>query len=448
MRHIQIREWDSIAIGEGGVTEAQADALHLAAMAAARRMKLQQTAVLERGYHSLRSRQVCGVLIAGGVHLEILPKLEDATGQLRETLVHMLAVAYDLPLSEGEMAALSVQNHSLIDTFIHLFLSRLNEQTRQGLMRLYIGAEDVLPKLRGRLDFRQQIQRQMGNPSKLHCRYEELSEDIALNRIFKACIMKLRLLVRSARTRRLLEELTQRFADIHPSTAPLIEKVQWNRMSARFETAHQLAIMLLRALSQSTTSGNGQGIALLFPMNDLFEKYVGRSLQHVLPSSTVNLKDKSHHLLTNKTFALKPDIVIDTESGPLVIDTKWKDLDWDGSKLKVQIGDLYQLAAYAAAYQGKRVILLYPADEALPDPKRWTYEATGVVVEIRQIKLSQMMQQTAWQELARILVSPLPNLLCKELPVAFRDYPYRTESEERQDQSFSSSGFNHPNHLQ
>lgn len=409
MRHIQIKEWDSIAIGGGGITGEQADALHLAAVAAARRMRLQQTAVMERGYQSLRSRQVCGVLIAGGVHLEILPKLEDSTGQLRKILVHMLAVAYDLPFSEGEMATLDVQNHSLIDTFIHLFLSRLNEQTKQGLMRLYIGAEDVLPKLRGRLDLRQQIQSRTGNPSKLHCRYEELSEDIALNRIFKACILKLRLFVRSARSRRLLEELTHRFADIPASRAPLTEAVHWNRMSARFENAHQLAVMLLRALSQSTTSGNGRGIALLFPMNDLFEKYVGRSLQHVLPPHTVKLQQKLHHLLTYKMFTLRPDLVITTESGPLVIDTKWKDVDWDGRKINVQIGDLYQLAAYAAAYQGKRVMLLYPTDEAHPSPILWTYEATGVVVEIRQIKLPHMMQQTAWRDLAQTLMIPMWN---------------------------------------
>jgi len=410
MRHIQIREWDSIDIGEGSITEPQADALHLAAMAAARQMKLQRTAVLERGYHSIRSRQVCGVLIAGGVHLEILPKLEDSTGQLRETLVHMLAIAYDLPLFEGEMANIGVQNQSLIDTFIHLFLFKLNEQTKRGLMRLYVGAEDVLPKLRGRLDLRQQVQRRVGNHSKLHCRYEELSEDIALNRIFKACLIKLRVFVRPARTQRLLEELTHRFTNIPASTAPLTETVQWNRMNVRFKIAHQLATMLLRALSQSTTSGNGPGIALLFPMNDLFENYVGRSLQHVLPPSTVNLQHRSHHLLTNKTFILRPDIVIETESGPLVIDTKWKDLGSEVSKLKVQIGDLYQLAAYAAAYRAKRVVLLYPTDEALSDPKHWIYDATGVVVEIRQVKLSQMMQQTAWRDLAKTLVSPLPNL--------------------------------------
>lgn len=388
MRHILIREWENLPIGPGGITEDQADALHLAALAAARRLKLPHYAVLERGYNCLRSRQVCGVMIAGGVHLEILPKLEDTTGNLRKTLVHMLAVACDIPIAEGHVARLDMQNQSLLDTFVHLFLMRLNEQARQGLMRHYATAEDVLPKLRGRLDLRQQIQRRSGNPTKLHCRFEELSEDIALNRVFKACLESLRFVARSGRTRRALDQLSARFAAIPASRAPVSETVQWNRMNARFRSAYDLAIMLLTAFSQSTTTGSGAGIALLFPMNDLFERYVGRSLQRVFPPGAVSLQDRKHHLLVGNAFLLKPDIVITAPSAPVILDTKWKDVEWEGGRPAVQSADLYQMAAYAQAYKAQQVILVYPSNGTVMAPKKWCYEATGVEVILLQVSLS------------------------------------------------------------
>lgn len=389
MRHILIREWENLPIGPGGITEDQADALHLAALAAARRLKLPHYGVLERGYNCLRSRQVCGVLIAGGVHLEILPKLEDTTGNLRRTLVHMLTVAFDIPIAEGHVAELDVQNQSLLDTFVHLFLTRLNEQARQGLMRHYVETEDVLPKLRGRLDLRQQIQRRSGNPTKLHCRFEELSEGIALNRVFKACLERLRFVARVARTRRVLEQLCARFAAVPASGAPLRETVQWNRMNARFRSSYDLAIMLLTAFSQSTTTGSGAGIALLFPMNDLFERYVGRSLQRAFPPGAVSLQDRKHHLLTGNAFLLKPDIVITTFGGPVILDTKWKDAAWEGGKPQVQSADLYQMAAYAQAYKAQRVILVYPSGGSGMARKKWRYEATGVEVILLHLSLAE-----------------------------------------------------------
>lgn len=387
MRQILIREWETLPIGPGGITADEADALHRAAHSAANRLKLQHFAVLERGYNCLRARQVCGVLIAGGVHLEILPKLEDSSGNLRKTLVRMLACAYDLPIAEGQMAALGVQDHSLLDTFMHLFLTRLSEQTKQGLMRHYVATEDVLPLLRGRLDLRQQLHRRPGNPSKIHCRFEELSEDTPLNQVFKACLNQLRLVVRSNRSRRLLDQLATRFATIPASTSPLKTSIHWNRMNNRFRPAYDLAIILLNALSQSTTTGNSSGIALLFAMNDLFERYIGRTLQRALPAGSVSLQDKTHHLLTGKKFVLKPDIVITSNNGPIILDTKWKDLDWDSNQPNIKSSDLYQLAAYAAAYKSQRVILIYPADRPAPAPTTWSYDATSVEVIICQVNL-------------------------------------------------------------
>ena len=60
-------------------------------------------------------------------------------------------------------------------------------------------------------------------------------------------------------------------------------------------------------------------------------------------------------------FNLQPDIVIETQAGPIVLDTKWKELDHeDGRKLGVTQTDVYQILMYGQAYNAERLVLLYP----------------------------------------------------------------------------------------
>jgi len=158
-----------------------------------------------------------------------------------------------------------------------------------------------------------------------------------------------------------------------------------------------LARMLLEAEWQNTSSGHGTGISLLFPMNLLFERYVARWLQRVLPPGSVSVQQRQHTLLQHGAYPLIPDIVIDTPDGPLVIDTKWKDLgEQPGSTPNVSQADLYQLASYGAAYNASRVILLYPGRKRTP-PTTWHYTATDRRVEIWQVDLAQARQRQDWE---------------------------------------------------
>lgn len=109
-------------------------------------------------------------------------------------------------------------------------------------------------------------------------------------------------------------------------------------------------------------------------MNDLFEAFVGRCTQVALTPRRVDLQRQDRHALEEKgigLFALKPDIVVDDD---VVIDTKWKRLDAARTTLGVDQSDVYQMLAYARAYNARRVILLYPWHEDLPEAgvaRRW-----------------------------------------------------------------------------
>ena len=88
-------------------------------------------------------------------------------------------------------------------------------------------------------------------------------------------------------------------------------------------------------------------------------------------------------------FALRPDIVVDND---IIIDTKWKSLNPDDRVVGVEQSDVYQMLAYAHAYDARRVVLLYPWHPGLPAPgiyRRWSIAATSIAFDIATVDIGQ-----------------------------------------------------------
>lgn len=122
---LTLREWETLPVGEGSLTEAEAARLHALAERAARRLKLPQRDVLTRTHQGLQAGQVVGVLAIPGRTVEILPKIEGENDAVPRALIHMLAVAHDLPMADGALAALATQRRDLLELIIRLFAERL-----------------------------------------------------------------------------------------------------------------------------------------------------------------------------------------------------------------------------------------------------------------------------------------------------------------------------------
>ena len=360
------REWGRLKIGEDGLTERDADRLHAAAARAARRLKLHEDAVFERRREGLKAGQTVGILSVPGRTVEILPKIDGEDGAVRKALIRMLAVALDLRIAAGELAALDTQRRDLLELLARLFADRLLAAVRRGLPRRYIAHEDDLPVLRGRLNLTRQVTHLAVRPDRLACRYDELSEDTPLNRVLKAAVTRLARLVRAPANVRSLAELAARFEAVSASAYPLREAVRLDRTNTAFHDLYRMACLFLDDEWQSTKSGAADGFALLFPMNELFEKFVGRCLKRALAPGAVHLQRRGRYALSDHRgglFETRPDIVAETSEGPIVLDTKWKDLERGGEnerKLGVAQDDIYQMLAYARAHDAARVILLYP----------------------------------------------------------------------------------------
>jgi len=336
--------------------------------------------ILTLGRKSLRAGQVVGIVAGEGCTLEILPKIDfpaetdgaHKRGLIRERLVHLLAVALDIQIDGGAMTELGWQKDSLLEILIRLFSTKLLDAVRQGVPRRYIDCEDDLRALRGRLDIGRQFTVLAVDPSKLACRYDELSSDTALNQIMKAAVYRLGRLARTSDNQRRLSELAFGYAEVSsvPVSALRWHDVQLDRTNARWKDLLALAKLILGDRFQTTSMGTQAGFSLLFEMNTLFEQYVGRMMRRALVGSdlTVHLQGGRLFCLESvddgrRLFQTKPDILIkDGARVVQVIDTKWKRISpqIEDAKQGISQTDVYQMMAYGQLYECEALTLLYP----------------------------------------------------------------------------------------
>lgn len=379
-----VLEWKSLAFGDGEneIPEWAAERLAVAAC----RSPLggeHGCRILTLGRKALHAGQVVGILAADGVELEILPKIDvagegaDAKGQIRQKLVHMLSVALDMKIDGGTLTQLSWQRDHMLEILISLFSRKLAAAVRQGMPRRYIGQEDDLRALRGRLNVVRQFSIHAANPARLACRFDELTTDIALNQIMKAAVSRLRRVARSADNQRRLAELGFAYADVSSVAASALrwDAVQIDRTNARWRDLLELARFLLGDRFQTSSMGAQAGFSLLFEMNTLFEEYVGQLVKRALRGSglTVHLQGGGLYCLesvddSRRTFQTRPDILIKQGSAVVqIIDTKWKLIAArvDDPNQRVSQADVYQMMAYSQVYDCPKLTLLYPLHAGL-----------------------------------------------------------------------------------
>lgn len=374
-----ILEWETILYGDEANQIPVHAADRIARVAAASPLAGRGgSGVLEHGRKGLRARGVVGVIAAEGHALEILPKIDfpgeddaKAQGSIRRRLVHMLAMALDLRIEAGQITELDWQRETLLEILIRLFSEKLVDAVRQGMPRQYVGHEEDLPVLRGRLDTVRQFTTLAADPSQLACRYDALTPDIALNQIMKAGVARLGRISRSSGNQRRLRELAFSYAGISdvPVSALRWDEVVLDRTNSRWRELLSLARLLLGERFQTTSGGSSEGFSLLFEMNTLFEEYVSRMLKRALAGTSLRVVSQGGRLYCLEAperrglFQTRPDILIKHgDTVVQIIDTKWKRIvaRIDDPKQGVSQADVYQMMAYGRIYHCDCLTLLYP----------------------------------------------------------------------------------------
>ncbi len=358
-------------------------------------------AVLDRtGSPAVQATQYVGVVRLGRETIQILPKIyrheECSADEAARNLLHLLAVAADLPIREHALAPLLRRHANWFEVLTRLFTAHLTDVWQRGIVRGYIPIEDDdSPLLRGKWRLTAQLRR----PAHRHrfcVTYDEFTPDNPLNRILRFVVERLWTLTRDSDNRRALSTLRAWMDGVTllPNvTAAEASAVSLTRLHPAYAPLLTLARLFLDGGSLQLSGGDRDAFAFVFDMNRLFESFVFNFLRchraAILPPSLADCTllpqsaGTALHLARREgraAFHLKPDLALRAADGtfPLLLDTKYKALaPAERGASGITPADMYQMHAYARRYACPRVLLLYPQTAGMAEPLRLRFDLEG-----------------------------------------------------------------------
>jgi 5-methylcytosine-specific restriction enzyme subunit McrC len=327
----------------------------------------------------LRAGGVVGYADLGAVRIEILPKEADVPGPAADLedsqfLLDILSDAGLVPKVSSKSGRVAVRpGEPVVDALIGAFARNLHNTILHGPPRRYNEREEEGPTLRGRLSVTALAGQPPGRAHLLTFRHAPLQVDNELSRIVRATIVALLPACRSSASERELMACLSHLDGVgkSPLNAERIHRVQLASFERHWAPALEMAMLLAtRGSANPIGAGNTELLTLLFPLADLFESLLRRTLQHRLVDASIHLRppDRSAFLLRSEKppadlIRLRPDYVFVAQNTPaqvrLIGDAKWKRLhEGDGHGLKPE--DVYQLTAYLLRHGCSRGVLLFP----------------------------------------------------------------------------------------
>lgn len=331
-----------------------------------------------------------GVIGIGRRIIEILPKIDEKNdgseknkNLCRDRLLSMLAIAGDIPYKFSTEASLSSKNLPLLEFFICLYVNEARNLLKRGLVHNYIKHEDETNFLRGKLNMAEQIRLTARRIPRFSVKYHEFSSDILLNRIIKDVSRMLQSITQNYENQRKLLLIDAILEDVSfkRHTANDVDRIVPDRKTYGYEMLLALCQLFMQGRIPDFSAGETPIIPILFDMNKLFERFIGRMLRRmVLRGELSSFREVQlgkggrfllYKLNGEKVKELIPDIQLmntsnrDENNGDIdpsiIIDTKWKKLDIQNKQRSgISDDDLYQMFAYTIKYRPKRTILLYP----------------------------------------------------------------------------------------
>lgn len=343
--------------------------------------RLAQVSEMRRGFCELGHRQVklaqfCGVVGLGERVLEVLPKTHDRdvpAEDCRGVLLRLLRLSECFPHFQHLPVGQHLNRAPILEVFIAAFYQAVTAVIRGGLLRQYLEHEEDLRVVRGRIATARQLGKHANRLDTVACVFDELSVDNVWNRVLKKAVRITRPWLRSAELTRRWVDLMSVLDEVDDSQllSVAVERLVFDRRAERYRQAIDWARWMLALLAPSLRGGKHDAPALLFDMNRLFESSVAAVLRRSAQRYNLEVvtQERSQTLatvvsgdVTEAAYVLRPDVLIMRKGSVAVIaDTKWKRVELDRKgRASPSEGDMYQLHAYASAFQCNDLALIYP----------------------------------------------------------------------------------------
>ena len=340
--------------------------------------------------------------LPSGFQIEILPKInlddeDKGFSRTKRIFLDMLCCLKEFDGKSFNTASLNADRMNLHEIFINMYLQETRNLVKHGLKSAYIQNEDNLRFYKGKLKVSEHIKDNTAHKERFYMQYDEYQVNRAENRLVKTTLLKLQKMTKSMENSKEIRHLLVSFELVDVSTN--IDKdfsiVSIGRDAKDYEKLIQWSEVFLRNKSFTTFSGKKAGIALLFPMEQVFEAFVARWIKRIFTersndSYRVSAQDRGYYLFDNpRKFRLIPDIVIRRPtSTPVIMDTKWKLLKPDsGINYGISQSDMYQMYAYSKKYHASDIWLLYPLNEGVRELRDLSFIAENEEDQIVNVRI-------------------------------------------------------------
>jgi 5-methylcytosine-specific restriction enzyme subunit McrC len=369
----------------------------------------------------IRAYNYVGVLQIKDLRIQILPKIcnegdneEQKRACALENMFFLLSFTRDLEIRKLNTAFFAKCNDDFFEVLIRLFLQELDEVCKYLIPLDYVLKEDNLTFFRGKLVFNEHIKNNEAkkNRDKIFCQFDELLLDNLLNQTVRYTLKLLKTVSRNASNQGKIKKLATIYSDVSDKRIfPEDEdRIKFNKNNEAYRSIIKKCFMFIRDLTVSFKEGKAEYFALLFDMNELFEKFIARLI--IRKKEVIGVRDLEPsaqeyigYLAQNKAgddyVHLKPDVVFRNNRNQveLILDTKYKRLT---NERGVSNPDVYQMLAYGIRAPCNKIILLYPRGESKEDE-----------LYIDKLNLGEQEEQKNLDKI-RIFVRTI-NLLVKDL---------------------------------
>lgn len=351
----------------------------------------------------ITARNYVGIITMNdGTTIEILPKIHSAVeddesgARTKKLLVDMLRTLRDTPFKSLQTSSVDIAKLNILEAFIRMFIDEVFFIVKRGLKCGYETIEENATFFKGKMLFDQQIKYNHSHKERSYVAYDAYTANRPENRLLKAALQYLYKQTTSSRNKSDLKTLLNAFASVEVSVDYKSDFSRYipDRNMKDYNTALLWCRIFLMGKSFTSFAGSEVALALLFPMETLFESYIATLMrkQFNADAYSVSVQDKKYHLFDEPRgqFQLRPDIVLTRKSdgAVFVMDTKWKLLAEGKPNYGISQADMYQMYAYQKKYGAQNVTLIYPLTSFVPNDQEIFFSSLdGVTVKVRFVDL-------------------------------------------------------------
>ncbi|MFC5194808.1 McrC family protein [Bizionia hallyeonensis] len=310
----------------------------------------------------IKFNQYVGVIQVDGLNIQINPKADkdDDDDKWKNVLLKMLLACGKLKAESAGSANVKRKHLNLLEVYFEIYLLEVEGLIRKGLIKKYRKQTHNTKALKGKLEFAGHIRNNVVHKERFYTTHQVYDSNHFLHQVLQKALTIVSQFTSGSRLQDLTNRVLLNFPEVDNKTitAQQLNTIQLNRKSKGYNSALELARLIILNYSPDISSGKEKMLSLLFDMNDLWETYILKQLQNACYGTDITVTGQESKSFWGNNF-LRPDIVLRKGGETYIIDTKWK----RPQKSSASVSDLRQMYTYCRFWDAKKAMLLYPGED-------------------------------------------------------------------------------------